>query len=112
MLTPAKLDKLPEPMVQLMAELQDDILKDICRRITKANFHCRSNFPSESKFASANYLTPTAEWQLYKANQLRLSSADINRRIARQLKMRESTIRELYTEAVKAAIHEDAEIYR
>lgn len=95
MLTPAKLDKLPEPMVQLMAELQDDIIKDICRRITKAE-----------------YLTPTAEWQLYKANQLRLSSADINRRIARQLKMRESTIRELYTEAVKAAIHEDAEIYR
>lgn len=80
MLTPAKLDKLPEPMVQLMAELQDDIIKDICRRITKAE-----------------YLTPTAEWQLYKANQLRLSSADINRRIARQLKMRESTIRELYT---------------
>lgn len=95
MLTPAKLDKLPEPMVQLMAELQDDIIKDICRRITKAE-----------------YLTPTAEWQLYKANQLRLSSADINRRIARQLKMRESTVRELYTEAVKAAIHEDAEIYR
>lgn len=112
MLTPAKLDKLPEPMVQLMSELQDDIIKDICRRITKANFHCRSNFPSESKFASSNYLTPTAEWQLYKANQLRLSSADINRRIARQLKMRESTVRELYTEAVKAAIHEDAEIYR
>ena len=112
MLTPTKLDKLPEPMVQLMAELQDDMIKDICRRITKANFHCRSNFPSESKFASANYLTPTAEWQLYKANQLRLSSADINRRIARQLKMRERTVKELYTEAVKAAIHEDAEIYR
>ncbi len=95
MLTPAKLDKLPEPMVQLMAELQDDIIKDICRRITKAN-----------------YLTPTAEWQLYKANQLRLSSADINRRIAKQLKMRERTVKELYTEAVKTAIHEDAEIYR
>lgn len=95
MLTPAKLDKLPEPMVQLMAELQDDIIKDICRRISKFN-----------------YLTPTAEWQLYKANQLRLSSADINRRIAKQLKMRERTVKELYTEAVKTAIHEDAEIYR
>lgn len=95
MLTPARLDKLPEPMVQLMAELQDDIIKDICRRITKAN-----------------YLTPTAEWQLYKANQLRLSSADINRRIARQLKMRERTVKELYSEAIKTAIHEDAKIYR
>ena len=95
MLTPTKLDKLPEPMIQLMSELQDEIIADICRRITKAN-----------------YLTPTAEWQLYKANQLRLSSAEINRRIAKRLKVRERTVRELYTAAVKEAIHDDAVIYR
>ncbi len=95
MLTPAKLDKLPEPIVQLMSKLQDDIIADICRRITKAD-----------------YLTPTAEWQLYKANQLRMSSAEINRRIARNLKIRERAVRELYTDTVKTAIHEDAVIYR
>lgn len=95
MITPAKLDKLPEPMVKLMSELQDDIIKDICRRVTKANM-----------------LTPTAEWQLYKANQLRLSSAEVNKRIAQQLKTRERTVRELYTDTVKGAIHEDADIYR
>ncbi len=95
MLTPTTLDKMPEPMVQLMSELQDDIIRDICRRITKAQ-----------------YLTPTAEWQLYKANQLRLSSTEVNRRIAKQLKVRERTVKELYTDAVKTAIHEDAVIYR
>lgn len=95
MLTPTTLDKLPEPMVQLVSELQDDIIRDICRRITKAQ-----------------YLTPTAEWQLYKANQLRLSSTEVNLRIAKQLKARERAVKELYTDAVKTAIHEDAVIYR
>lgn len=95
MLTPTKLDKLPEPMIQLMSKLQDDIIADICRRITKANL-----------------LTPTAEWQLWKANQLRLSSSEINKRIARSLKIRERTVRALYTDALKEAIHEDAQIYR
>lgn len=65
MLTPNRLDKLPEPMIQLMSELQNEIISDICRRITKAN-----------------YLTPTAEWQLYKANQLTISAREVKRRIA------------------------------
>lgn len=95
MLTPNQLDKLPEPMIQLMSELQDAVISDICRRITKAN-----------------YLTPTAEWQLYKANQLTISAREVKRRIAAQLKVRESTLKELYTDAVKTAVREDEIIYK
>ncbi|MBQ5333981.1 MAG: hypothetical protein J6K92_12110, partial [Oscillospiraceae bacterium] len=95
MISPAKLDKLPSEVVNLVQELQEQIIRDVCRRVTKAN-----------------YLTPTAEWQLYKANQLRLSYNDVNKRIARQLKVRERTVRELYTETVKQALKEDADIYR
>ncbi len=95
MISPAKLDKLPSEVVNLVQELQEQIIRDVCRRVTKAN-----------------YLTPTAEWQLYKANQLRLSYNEVNKRIARQLKVRERTVRELYTETVKQALKEDAEIYR
>ena len=95
MLTPNQLDKLPEPMIQLMSELQDAIISDICRRITKAN-----------------YLTPTAEWQLYKANQLTISAREVKRRIAAKLKVQESTLKELYTDAVKTAIREDEVIYK
>lgn len=95
MLTPAQLDKLPEPMIKLMAELQDDIISDICRRITKANL-----------------LTPTAEWQLEKANQLTLSSREVKKRIAAKLKVQEKLVKELYTEAVRTAIDEDAKIYK
>lgn len=95
MLTPNRLDKLPEPMIQLMSELQNEIISDICRRITKAN-----------------YLTPTAEWQLYKANQLTISAREVKRRIAAKLKVRENTLKELYTDAVKTAIREDEIIYK
>ncbi|MCI7498205.1 MAG: phage minor capsid protein [Oscillospiraceae bacterium] len=95
MISPAKLDKLPAEVVNLVQELQEEIISDICRRISKANF-----------------LTPTAEWELYKANQLNLSYKEVNRRIARRLKVREQTIREIYTDSVRQALKEDADIYR
>lgn len=94
-LSPAQLDKLPDSMVQLMSELQDEIISDICRRITKANM-----------------LTPTAEWQLYKANQLTLSSREVKKRIAAKLKVQEKVLKDLYTDAVKTAIAEDAIVYK
>nr|DAE73418.1 MAG TPA: minor capsid protein [Caudoviricetes sp.] len=95
MISPAKLDKLPTEVVSLVQELQEEIISDICRRISKVN-----------------YLTPTAEWELYKANQLNLSYKEVNRRIARQLKVRERTVQELYSDTVKQALKEDADIYR
>lgn len=94
-LTPAQLDKLPEPVIQLMSELQDEIISDICRRIKKTNL-----------------LTPTAEWQLIKANQLTLSSQEVKRRIAAKLKISEKAVKELYTDAVRTAIREDEKIYK
>ena len=94
-LSPTQLDKLPESMIQLMSELQDEIISDICRRITKADI-----------------FTPTAEWQLYKANQLTISSREVKRRIAAKLKVQERELKDLYTDAVKTAIAEDAKVYK
>lgn len=95
MISPAKLDKLPTEVVSLVQELQEEIISDICRRVSKAI-----------------YLTPTAEWELYKANQLNLSYKEVNRRIAKQLKVRERKVQELYTDTVKQALKDDADIYR
>lgn len=95
MISPAKLDKLPTEVVSLVQELQEEIISDICRRVSKAK-----------------YLTPTAEWELYKANQLNLSYKEVNRRIAKQLKVRERKVQELYTDTVKQALKDDADIYR
>lgn len=94
-LSPTRLDKLPDTMVQLMWSLQDEIISDLCRRITKTNM-----------------LTSTAEWQLIKANQLTLSSREVKRRIAQKLKISEKAVKELYTDAVREAIREDEKIYK
>lgn len=94
-LSPSRLDRLPDTMVQLMSELQDEIISDICRRITKTNM-----------------LTSTAEWQLVKANQLTLSSREVKRRIAAKLKTSEKEVKELYNDAVREAVREDEKIYK
>ena len=60
MLTPKYLEALPQSMIQLYSRLENEIIEDVAKRISKANF-----------------LTPTAEWRLYKAEQLRLSSKQI-----------------------------------
>ena len=95
MLTPTYLEQLPEPMIELVSRLQNEIIADITKRIVKGK-----------------YDTPSAQWMLYKANQLRLSSADVNKIIAKDAKLRERTVREMYSDSVKLALHDDAEIYR
>lgn len=95
MLRPSYLEKLPAPMVSLIDKLQNEIIEDIVKRIV-----------------NGKYNTPSTEWMLYKANQLRLSSAAVNKLIARNAKVRERLVKELYTDAVKEALSEDAKIYR
>lgn len=95
MLNPTYLEQLPEPVIDLVSELEKEIIADLTKRIVKGNYN-----------------TPSAEWMTYKANQLRLSSAAINKIIAQNAKVREKTVRELYTEAVRLALSEDAEVYR
>lgn len=95
MLTPQTLDKLPNELIALIDELQTEIIKSIANKITKAD-----------------YLTPSAEWQLYKAAQLRLSTNEVNKLLAKYTGKSKREISRLYTEACKQAINEDAKIYR
>jgi len=95
MLRPSYLENLPAPMVSLIDELQNEIIDDLVKRIVKGKYN-----------------TPSSEWMIYKANQLRLSSAEVNKIIAKNAKVRERLVKELYTDAVKEALTTDAEIYR
>ncbi len=95
MLTPQTLSRLPDPLVDLVNELQTEIIQSIAKKLTKAN-----------------YLTPSAEWQLYKAAQLRMSTADVNKLLRKYTKLSKREIAALYTEACKQAINNDAKIYR
>ncbi|SDA20096.1 Phage minor capsid protein 2 [Ruminococcus sp. YE71] len=95
MLSPQTLSRLPDPLVDLINELQTDIIRSIAEKLTKAN-----------------YLTPSAEWQLYKAQQLRLSTDEVNKLLKRYTKLSHREIRSIYTDACKQAISNDASIYR
>lgn len=64
------------------------------------------------RISKANFLTPTAEWRMYKAEQLRLSSKAITAKLARLTGKSEKEIRKLYTAALKEALKNDEKIYR
>lgn len=95
MLSPTYLEQLPEPVVELAAELEREILADITKRIVKGRYN-----------------TPSAEWLTYKANQLRLSSAAVNKIIAKNAGVTERVVRELYTDTVKQALSDDMAVYK
>ncbi len=95
MLTPQTLNKIPNELVDLVNELQIDVIKSISEKIVKAD-----------------YLTPSAEWQLYKAQQLMMSTNDVNKLIASYTGKSKRQISKMYTDACKGAINIDAKIYR
>ncbi|MDO5125345.1 MAG: phage minor capsid protein [Ruminococcus sp.] len=95
MLTPQTLQHLPDDITELVNELQIDIIKSISKKLVKAD-----------------YLTPSAEWQLYKASQLMMSTDEVNALIAKFTEKSKRQIKQLYTDACKKAINEDAKIYR
>ncbi len=95
MLTPQTLQKLPDELVDLVNELHTDIIRSLSKKLVKTN-----------------YLTPSAEWQLYKAGQLRLSTNEVNKLISKYTGMSKRQITQLYTDACRDAINNDAKIYR
>lgn len=81
MLTPQTLQKLPDEMVELVSEVQTEIVKSIAKKLIKAD-----------------YLTPSAEWQLYKASQLRMSTNEVTAMLAEFTGKSKRQISKLYTD--------------
>lgn len=95
MLSPQTLQRLPDELAELVNEVQSDILSSIAKKLVKAD-----------------YLTPSAEWQLYKASQLRMSTKEVTAMLAKLTGKSKRQISKLYTKACKEAINNDAKIYR
>lgn len=94
MLTPQYLDRLPRKLVGLYADLEDAIISDIARRIVKAD-----------------YLTPTAKWQIYKAKQLRLSNGEIAKLIQQKTGKSRQEIAKLMRTACFDALDPETKLY-
>ena len=94
MLQPDYLDHVPDEMVQLWQTVEDDILRDVARRIGKMDG-----------------MTPTANWQLWRYEQVEAVREDVIKLLAKYSGKSEREIRRILKEACTAALDADDEIY-
>lgn len=92
MLSPEYLAQLPEPLIKLWQRVEDDILRDIGRRIRKMD-----------------KLTDTAAYQAFRLEQTKLLHTDIVKLIAKYSGKSETAIRKMLSDAaVETLRSEDA----
>ncbi len=94
MLAPDYLDHAPDRLVLLFQQVEDDILRDVPRRISKMEA-----------------LTPTANWQLWRYEQTEALRQDVVKKLARYTGRSEAEIRRLMQEAATRAMENEDEIY-
>ena len=94
MLAPDYLDHAPDRLVLLWQQVEDDILRDVARRISKMEA-----------------LTPTANWQLWRYEQTEALRQDVVKKLARYTGKSEAEIRRLMQEAATRAMENEDEIY-
>ena len=94
MLAPDYLDHAPDRLVLLFQQVEDDILRDVARRISKMEA-----------------LTPTAHWQLWRYEQTEALRQSVVKKLARYTDKSETEIRRLMQEAATRAMEAEDEIY-
>ena len=94
MLAPDYLDHAPDRLVLLFQQVEDDILRDVARRISKMET-----------------LSPTANWQLWRYQQTEAVRQNVIKKLARCTGKSESAIRQLMQEAATRALEDEDRIY-
>lgn len=95
MLTPEYLDSLPDPVLELFRQVEEDILTDMARRISKMGA-----------------VTETADWQRWRLGQIQLTRSDITERLSKLTGLTQQELRKLFQEAATQAVQADDEIYQ
>ena len=94
MLSPSYLDSLPDSFVKLFQEVEEQILQDVARRISKMEA-----------------LTPTANWQLWRYQQTEAVRNDVVKLLAKYTGKSEAAIRRLLLQAATEAMEREDAIY-
>ena len=94
MLPPSYLDQMPDAFVQLWQQVEDEILQDVARRISKMEA-----------------LTPTANWQLWRYQQTEAVRNDVVKLLAKYTGKSEAAIRKLLLQAATEAMEREDAIY-
>ena len=94
MLPPSALDRLPDAFVELWQGVEDEILKDIARRIAKTGT-----------------ITETANWQLWRYQQTEALRSDVVKLLAKYSGKSDAAIRQLLLQAATEAMEREDAIY-
>lgn len=94
MLPPSTLDRMPDAFVELWQGVEDEILKDVARRISRTGT-----------------LTPTANWQLWRYQQTEALRADVVKLLAKCSGKSDAAIRKLLQQAATEAMEREDAIY-
>ena len=95
MLTPEYIAGIADSMIDIYAEVEDDIIADIARRIVKTGT-----------------ITDTAAWQIDKARQAGYLQGDVKRILASATGKSDEEIARLLRESATEALAFDDRIYR
>ena len=95
MLSPESLAQLPESVLELWRQVEEDILADMARRIVKMDG-----------------LTETALWQARRLEATRLFRREVVRRLAQLTGKSEALIRQLFQEAGTESLRTDDALHR
>lgn len=94
MLPPSYLDQMPDAFVQLWQQVEDEILQDVARRISKMD-----------------KVTATANWQLWRYQQTEALRNDVVKLLAKYTGKSEAAIRRLLLQAATEAMEREDAIY-
>ncbi len=94
MLTPDQLDKIPDNMVELYAQVEADIIADMCRRIS-----------------SYDYYIPAAQWQYKKLMHMGKMQEYIMQELSAKLYISWDYLKEIFEQAGINTISFDDHIY-
>lgn len=98
MLTPDYLETLPDALVELWQQVEDDILRDIARQIGALD--------------ELEPLTPTAAWQAWRYEQIQACHQDVLTILARYSKRSRDAIRQTMLDAGLTTLASDDALYK
>lgn len=98
MLTPDYLETLPDALVELWQQVEDDILRDIARRI--------------GKMPDRDTLTDTAAWQAWRYEQMQACHQDVLSLLSRYSGKSKAEIRRMLLDAGLATLASDDALYQ
>lgn len=98
MLTPDYLETLPDALVELWQQVEDDILRDIARRIVK--------------MPDRDTLTDTAAWQAWRYEQMQACHQDVLSLLSKYSGKSKAEIRRLLLDAGLATLASDDALYQ